>query len=125
MVSSKTYDGDILIWEMLYNKNGITEKATEFYPTGSIKSVSTLQKEPNYYYDIEIENQRIVIDVDNQTIKKNDSHFFEKKIIEKNKDSIKVNIKYFSPDTILGNILYIIDNEGNELKQKTMIGILQ
>ena len=58
-------------------------------------------------------------------LKKNDSHFFEKKIIEKNKDSIKVNIKYFSPDTILGNILYIIDNEGNELKQKTMIGILQ
>ena len=53
LVSSKTYDGDILIWEMLYNKNGITEKATEFYPTGSIKSVSTLQKEPNYYYDIE------------------------------------------------------------------------
>lgn len=38
---------------MLYNKNGITEKATEFYPTGSIKSVSTLQKEPNHYYDIE------------------------------------------------------------------------
>jgi len=32
---------------------------------------------------IEIENQRIVIDVDNQAIKKNDSHFFEKKIIEK------------------------------------------
>jgi len=53
LVSSKTYDGDILIWEILYNKNGITEKATEFYPTGSIKSVSTLQKEPNYYYDIE------------------------------------------------------------------------
>lgn len=53
LVSSKTYDGDILIWEMLYNKNGITEKATEFYPTGSIKSVSTLQKEPNHYYDIE------------------------------------------------------------------------
>ena len=53
LVSSKTYDGDILIWEVLYNKNGITEKATEFYPTGSIKSVSTLQKEPNYYYDIE------------------------------------------------------------------------
>ncbi len=50
---NKTYDGDILIWEMLYNKNGITEKATEFYPTGSIKSVSTLQKEPNHYYDIE------------------------------------------------------------------------
>lgn len=125
LVSSKTYDGDMLIWEILYNKNGIVKKATEFYPTGSIKSVSTLQKEPNYYYDIEIENQRIVIDVDNQTIKKNDSHFFEKKIIEKNKDSIKVNIKYFSPDTILGNILYIIDNEGNELKQKTMIGILQ
>ena len=44
LVSSKTYDGDMLIWEMLYNKNGITEKATEFYPTGSIKSVSTLQK---------------------------------------------------------------------------------
>ena len=43
----------MLIWEMLYNKNGITEKATKFYPTGSIKSVSTLQKEPNYYYDIE------------------------------------------------------------------------
>ena len=221
LVSSKTYDGDMLIWEILYNKNGIVKKATEFYPTGSIKSVSTLQKEPNYYYDIEIENQRIVIDVDNQAIKseikdyypsgkpkietkliwsednqnyyiekayytngkleyegevniindkkyrrgwwifytkegkaklmlefinegkieienqrividvdnqaikKNDSHFFEKKIIEKNKDSIKVNIKYFSPDTILGNILYIIDNEGNELKQKTMIGILQ
>ena len=38
-------------------------------------------------------------------------------IIEKNKDSIKVNIKYFSPDTILGNILYIRDEEGNELKQ--------
>ena len=53
LVSSKTYDGDILIWEILYNKNGITEKATEFYPTGSIKSVSTLQKEPNHYYDIE------------------------------------------------------------------------
>ena len=53
LVSSKTYDGDMLIWEMLYNKNGITEKATEFYPTGSIKSVSTLQKEPNHYYDIE------------------------------------------------------------------------
>ena len=53
LVSSKTYDGDMLIWEILYNKNGITEKATEFYPTGSIKSVSTLQKEPNYYYDIE------------------------------------------------------------------------
>jgi lipoprotein len=53
LVSSKTYDGDILIWEVLYNKNGITEKATEFYPTGSIKSVSTLQKEPNHYYDIE------------------------------------------------------------------------
>ena len=53
LVSSKTYDGDILIWEMLYNKNGITKKATEFYPTGSIKSVSTLQKEPNHYYDIE------------------------------------------------------------------------
>ena len=53
LVSSKTYDGDILIWEVLYNKNGITQKATEFYPTGSIKSVSTLQKEPNYYYDIE------------------------------------------------------------------------
>lgn len=53
LVSSKTYDGDILIWEILYNKNGITEKATEFYPIGSIKSVSTLQKEPNHYYDIE------------------------------------------------------------------------
>ena len=53
LVSSKTYDGDMLIWEVLYNKNGITEKATEFYPTGSIKSVSTLQKEPNHYYDIE------------------------------------------------------------------------
>ena len=53
LVSSKTYDGDMLIWEMLYNKNGIAKKATEFYPTGSIKSVSTLQKEPNYYYDIE------------------------------------------------------------------------
>ena len=53
LVSSKTYDGDILIWEVLYNKNGITEKATEFYPTGSIKRVSTLQKEPNHYYDIE------------------------------------------------------------------------
>lgn len=53
LVSSKTYDEDMLIWEMLYNKNGITEKATEFYPTGSIKSVSTLQKEPNHYYDIE------------------------------------------------------------------------
>ena len=53
LVSSKTYDGDILIWEVLYNKNGITQKATEFYPTGSIKSVSTLQKEPNHYYDIE------------------------------------------------------------------------
>ena len=53
LVSSKTYDGDILIWEILYNKNGIVKKATEFYPTGSIKSVSTLQKEPNYYYDIE------------------------------------------------------------------------
>ena len=53
LVSSKTYDGDILIWEVLYNKNGIAKKATEFYPTGSIKSVSTLQKEPNYYYDIE------------------------------------------------------------------------
>ena len=53
MVSSKTYDGDMLIWEILYNKNGIVKKATEFYPTGSIKSVSTLQKEPNHYYDIE------------------------------------------------------------------------
>ena len=53
LVSSKTYDGDMLIWEMLYNKNGIAKKATEFYPTGSIKSVSTLQKEPNHYYDIE------------------------------------------------------------------------
>ena len=53
LVSSKTYDGDILIWEVLYNKNGIAKKATEFYPTGSIKSVSTLQKEPNHYYDIE------------------------------------------------------------------------
>lgn len=53
LVSSKTYDGDILILEVLYNKNGITQKATEFYPTGSIKSISTLQKEPNYYYDIE------------------------------------------------------------------------
>lgn len=53
LVSSKTYDGDMLIWEILYNKNGIVKKATEFYPTGSIKSVSTLQKEPNYYYDIE------------------------------------------------------------------------
>ena len=53
LVSSKTYDGDILIWEILYNKNGIAKKATEFYPTGSIKSVSTLQKEPNHYYDIE------------------------------------------------------------------------
>ena len=53
LVSSKTYDGDILIWEVLYNKNGITKKATEFYPTGSIKSVSRLQKEPNHYYDIE------------------------------------------------------------------------
>lgn len=53
LVSSKTYDGDMLIWEVLYNKNGIAKKATEFYPTGSIKSVSTLQKEPNYYYDIE------------------------------------------------------------------------
>lgn len=53
LVSSKTYDGDMLIWEILYNKNGIAKKATEFYPTGSIKSVSTLQKEPNYYYDIE------------------------------------------------------------------------
>lgn len=53
LVSSKTYDGDILILEVLYNKNGITQKATEFYPTGSIKSVSTLQKEPNHYYDIE------------------------------------------------------------------------
>ena len=48
LVSSKTYDGDMLIWEILYNKNGIVKKAT-----GSIKSVSTLQKEPNYYYDIE------------------------------------------------------------------------
>ena len=28
-----------------------------------------------------------------------------------------MNIKYFSPDTILGNILYIRDEEGNELKQ--------
>lgn len=53
LVSSKTYDEDMLIWEVLYNKNGIAKKATEFYPTGSIKSVSTLQKEPNYYYDIE------------------------------------------------------------------------
>lgn len=53
LVSSKTYDGDMLIWEVLYNKNGIAKKATEFYPTGSIKSVSTLQKEPNHYYDIE------------------------------------------------------------------------
>ena len=53
LVSSKTYDRDMLIWEILYNKNGIVKKATEFYPTGSIKSVSTLQKEPNYYYDIE------------------------------------------------------------------------
>ena len=53
LVSSKTYDGDMLIWEVLYNKNRIAKKATEFYPTGSIKSVSTLQKEPNYYYDIE------------------------------------------------------------------------
>ena len=53
LVSSKTYDGDMLIWEILYNKNEITQKATEFYPTGSIKSVSTLQKEPNHYYDIE------------------------------------------------------------------------
>lgn len=53
LVSSKTYDGDMLIWEILYNKNGIVKKATEFYPTGSIKSVSTLQKEPNHYYDIE------------------------------------------------------------------------
>ncbi len=53
LVSSKTYDGDMLIWEILYNKNGIAKKATEFYPTGSIKSVSTLQKEPNHYYDIE------------------------------------------------------------------------
>jgi len=44
---------------------------------------------------IEIENQRIVIDVGNQTIKKNDSHFFEKKIIEKNKDSIKGKYKIF------------------------------
>ena len=53
LVSSKTYDRDMLIWEILYNKNGIVKKATEFYPTGSIKSVSTLQKEPNHYYDIE------------------------------------------------------------------------
>ena len=53
LVSSKTYDGDMLIWEVLYNKNRIAKKATEFYPTGSIKSVSTLQKEPNHYYDIE------------------------------------------------------------------------
>lgn len=53
LVSSKTYDGDMLIWEILYNKNGIVKKATEFYPTGSIKSVSTLQKEHNHYYDIE------------------------------------------------------------------------
>ena len=88
-------------WWIFYTKEGKAELMLEFINDGKI----------------EIENQRIVIDVNNQTIKKNDSHFFEKKIIEKNKDSIKVNIKYFSPDTILGNILYIMDNEGNELKQ--------
>jgi len=88
-------------WWIFYTKEGKAELMLEFINDGKI----------------EIENQRIVIDVNNQTIKKNDSHFFEKKIIEKNKDSIQVNIKYFSPDTILGNILYIIDNEGNELKQ--------
>ena len=53
LVSSKTYDGDMLIWEVRYNKTGIATKATEFSQTGSIKSVSTLQKEPNHYYDIE------------------------------------------------------------------------
>ena len=88
-------------WWIFYTKEGKAKLMLEFINEGKI----------------EIENQRIVIDVDNQTIKKNNSHFFEKKIIEKNKDSIKVNIKYFSPDTILGNILYIRDEEGNELKQ--------
>lgn len=88
-------------WWIFYTKEGKAELMLEFINDGKI----------------EIENQRIVIDVNNQTIKKNDSHFFEKKIIEKNKDSIQINIKYFSPDTILGNILYIMDNEGNELKQ--------
>ena len=104
------YEGEVSIindkkyrrgWWIFYTKEGKAELMLEFINEGKI----------------EIENQRIVIDVNNQTIKKNNSHFFEKKIIEKNKDSIKVNIKYFSPDTILGNILYIRDEEGNELKQ--------
>ena len=56
-------------WWIFYTKEGKAKLMLEFINEGKI----------------EIENQRIVIDVDNQAIKKNDSHFFEKKIIEKNK----------------------------------------
>lgn len=65
----------------------------------------------------EIQNQRVVLDTIKDTIDKKYSFYFKNSVVVKNVDSIKVNIKYFTFDTTFDNILYIVDNEGNELKQ--------
>ena len=104
------YEGEVSIindkkyrrgWWIFYTKEGKAELMLEFINEGKI----------------EIENQRIVIDVNNQTIKKNKSFYFKNSVVVKNVDSIKVNIKYLTFDTTFDNTLYVVDNEGNELKQ--------
>ena len=65
----------------------------------------------------EIQNQRVVLDTIKDTIDKKDSFYFKNSVIVKNVDSIKVNIKYFTFDSTFDNTLYVVDNEGNELKQ--------
>ena len=65
----------------------------------------------------EIQNQRVVLDTIKDTIDKKYSFYFKNSVVVKNVDSIKVNIKYLTFDTTFDNTLYVVDNEGNELKQ--------
>ena len=104
------YEGEVSIindkkyrrgWWIFYTKGGKKERMLEFYNDGKN----------------EIQNQRVVLDTIKDTIDKKDSFYFKNSVIVKNVDSIKVNIKYFTFDTTFDNILYIVDNEGNELKQ--------
>jgi len=104
------YEGEVNIindkkyrrgWWIFYTKGGKKERMLEFYNDGKN----------------EIQNQRVVLDTIKDTIDKKYSFYFKNSVVVKNVDSIKVNIKYFTFDTTFDNILYIVDNEGNELKQ--------
>lgn len=54
IVSSKSINEktNILEYDFSYNKKGNITKITEYYTSGKVKTVSTLDKEPYYYLDV-------------------------------------------------------------------------